>query len=105
VFEIGESAFEAADDSGIRMPPFAIGSERRESRQRVARGKLFEDEVHQRRGGLADGKARMRAAFEQDHRMSEASRNHRQQRSAEAGTNDGKVEIHSHQLLVSVARP
>ncbi len=94
--EIRETAFQAADYVGIMALPRAVCRQWNQSWQIVTFGQLFNDQIHERRGRFADRKARMRAAFDEDHRQPEAPRDHCQQRRAEARADDCHIEIASH---------
>ena len=91
--EEGEAALQAARDVRSRPLPRAPLRERPDPRQVVAVRQLLEQQVGQRRGRLADGEARVAAAFDQRDAPAALQQRERRQRSAEAGADDGDVGV------------
>ena len=91
--EEGEAALQAARDVRPRPLPRAPLRERSDPRQIVAVRQLLEQEVGERRGRLADGEARVTAAFDQRDAPAALQQRERRQRSAEAGADDGDVGV------------
>ena len=90
--EEAEAALQAAAHVGVGAPPGAPLREGQEAGEVVAPRELLEQEVRERRRGLADREARMRAFFEKEDRESEPSRHEREKRAGEAGAHDRDVE-------------
>ena len=90
--EEAEPALQAAAHLRVCAPPGAPLRERQEAGKRIARGELLEQEVRERRRGLADREARMRAFFEKKDGEAEPSRHEREERAGEAGPDDRDVE-------------
>src|SRR6266581_6701634 len=91
-----EPAFQAARDFGMRALPTAPLGERQQRRQSVALRQFFEEQVRQRRGGLANGETRMFAALDQGDRASQSPRDHRDERTGKAGADHRDVEAGVH---------
>ena len=96
VVEKGEAAIEAASDFGMLPLPCPPLRERGKSRQVVVANQLFQQQVRERGGRLADDEARMTSALEEHDRTPEPPRDHRQERAGKPGADDGDVEVGVH---------
>ena len=91
-----EPPLQATADVRIGPLPLSILSQRHQPRQIISPGELFQHEVGQRRGGLADGKTWVSPALEEEDGEPEPPGDHRRQRAAEAGADDGEVKTGTH---------
>ena len=91
--EEGETALQASGDLRPRALPGSPFRERANARQIVSIGQLFEQQVGQGRGRLADGESRMATAF--DHRHAPAATGQREgdERAGEPGTDHRHVGV------------
>ena len=74
-----EAAFQTAGNLRIALLPGTPFGEREKTREIVARSQLLQNEVGERSGRFADGKARMLRLLDQDDGKAETSRDHRQE--------------------------
>ena len=93
VEEEGETALQASGDLRPCPLPGSPFRERTNPRQFISIGQLFEQQVGQRSGRLADGESRMAAAF--DHRHAPAATRQREgdERAGEPGTDHCHVSV------------
>ena len=91
--EEGEAALEPAGDVRSRALPRAPLRERADARQIVAIRQLLDQQVGERRGRLADGEARMTAAFDQRDAAAPLAKRERRQRAGESRADDGDVGV------------
>ena len=80
----GEAAFETACHVRIVLLPAAPFAEGRNTWKVITSRQTFEQDIRQRRGRFADGKAWMLVFFEQDYRAAQPVSNHGQQAAAKA---------------------
>ena len=80
----GEAAFEAACHVRIGLLPTAPFGERRNTWQVITSRQTFQQDIGQRRGRFADGKAWVLVFFEQDYRAPQLVSNHGKQAAAKA---------------------
>ena len=106
-----EAALQAARDVRTRPLPRAPLRERANPRQIVAVRQLLDQQIGERRRGLADGEARMAAAFDERDALSPLEQRERRERSGEARADDGDVGVDAcctalvHGRRTSIARP
>ncbi len=93
VAEEGEPALEPAGHVGVRRAPGPPLGERPQARQVPAVGELLEHQVGDRRGRLADGEARMPAAFEQRDGPALPAQDQGGQRAGESRSDDRDVGV------------
>src|SRR5262245_33372069 len=80
----------------MRLLPRSPRAERPDPIQAVTVAELFEQEVRQRRGRLADRETRMRVPLDEDGGAPEPPASDREKRAREAGSQDRDVEITLH---------
>ena len=91
VLEKREAALDAAGQVRIGPLPRPVLRQRRQPRQVVGLRQRFQDEIGQRRRGLADGEARVRAALDEDDAAPKPAQHHRQDAAGEARAEDRHV--------------
>ena len=91
--EEGEPAFETACDVVAHSLPGAPFRERSHLRQVVAVGQLFEQEIGQGRGGLADREPRMATPLDEGDTPSSLPQRERAERAGESRADDRDVDV------------
>ena len=87
-----ESALQTDGEFGEILLPLAVFGKGTEKREIVIFSQALKEQIGERSGGLADGEARMGAALEQEHRFSEAAKDHAHDGAGETGTDDDEIE-------------
>ena len=85
----GEAPLEAAAEMGEPLLPAPPGGEGVEVVEAVARGEALQADRGERRGGLAEGEARVAVAVEEQHLVPLHLEDAREDRAREAGADDG----------------
>src|SRR5262249_8102813 len=91
VTDEGEATLEAAGQVRIGSLPTAIFAQGQQSWQAIGVAQPFEDEIGNRRGRLANGKARMPSFFQQDCSQPQPLGDQGHQRACEASTQNQDV--------------